>query len=169
MAEQPRLKDDGLDFPNLITRSIEELRIKTQVHDGTWRLGKAAWSVDQQAGQIVFRAPGGITATCPVQIIGTYNTADGTWLWGWDHPSVLPALQTHARRVREYGERHRIDKLTRQKLQCSEAEAWEFTALACKLGGGQGGYRGPAGQTLVFMTFGEVNLSKPEGTRGGPS
>jgi hypothetical protein len=64
--------------------------------------------------------------------------------------------------VREYGERHRIDKLTTQKLRCSEAEAWEFTALACKLGNGQGGYRGPVGQTLVFMTYGEVCLGKPK-------
>jgi hypothetical protein len=155
---QPNPAD--LDFPTLLAQSMAELRIKTEAHDGTWHLGEAAWSVDQEVGQIVFSAPGGITATCPVQIIGTYNTADGTWLWGWDHPSVDPALQEDARRVREYGERHGIAKLTTQKLRCSESDAWEFTALACKLGNGQGGYRGPAGPTLVFMTFGNVSLSK---------
>jgi hypothetical protein len=154
---QPNPAD--LDFPTLLAQSMAELRLKTEGHDGTWHLGEADWSVDQDMGQIVFTARG-ITATCPVQIIGTYNTTDGTWLWGWDHPSVEPALQEDARRVRKYGERNRIAKLTTQKLCCSEDNAWEFTAMACKLGNRQGGYRGPAGETLVFMTFGDVTLSK---------
>jgi Family of unknown function (DUF6882) len=162
MAKQSRPTGEGPDFPTLLAQSMEELRLKTAAHVGIWHLGEADWDVDQSAGQIVFTAPGGLTATCPVQIIGTYNTADGTWLWGWDHPSVEPALQEHARRVREYGERHRINKLTTQKLRCSEDEAWEFTALACKLGDAQGGYRGSMGPTLVFMTFGEVSLSKTQ-------
>jgi hypothetical protein len=160
MAEQSRSKRDDSDYQLLLARSMEELRIKTAAHDGVWHLGKADWNVHQDSGQIVFTVPAGMTATCPVQIIGTYNTADGTWLWGWEHPSVELALQEHARRVREYGQRHGIDKLTTQKLRCSEAEAWEFTALACKLSEAQGGYRGPIGTTLVFMTFGEVSLSQ---------
>jgi hypothetical protein len=53
-----------------------------------------------------------------------------------------------------------LHRLTTQKLECTEDEAWEFTALACKLGNAQGGYRGPMGPTLVFMTFGKVSLSK---------
>ena len=47
----------------------------------------------------------------------------------------------------------------------SEDEAWEFTALACQLCRAQGAYRGPAGTALVYMTFGEVTLSKPKGKR----
>jgi hypothetical protein len=151
---------DPGDYATLLGQSMVELRLKTAAHDGTWHLGQADWDVDQEVGQIVFTTPGGITATCPVQIVGTYNTTDGTWLWGWDHPSVEPPLQEHARRVREYGERHHIDKLTTQKVRCSEDEAWAFTALACKLGDAQGGYRGPMGPTLVFMTFGTVSLSQ---------
>jgi hypothetical protein len=148
------------DFQRLLTQSIEELRLKTAAHDGAWQLGKASWAADLDAGQIVFTSPSGVTATCPLQIIGTYNTEDGTWLWGWNHPSVPLPLQEHARRVRAYGEQHGITGLTAQKVQCSEAEAWEFTALACKLGHAQGAYRGPMGPTLVFLTFGEVSLSK---------
>ena len=57
------------------------------------------------------------------------------------------------------GEEHGIAALTTRKLECDEAEAWEFTALACKLCDAQGGYRGPAGSTLIFMTFDDVQLS----------
>jgi hypothetical protein len=46
------------------------------------------------------------------------------------------------------------------KLSCDEAECWTIAAMACKLGGAQGAYRGPAGPTLVFMTFDQVRLGK---------
>jgi transcription elongation factor Elf1 len=91
--------DAELDFDTLVERAVEELKLKTAAHDGIWQLSQADWDVDQDAGTVVFTAPNGIIATCAVQIIGTYNTEDGTWLWGWDHPSVDPALQDHARQV----------------------------------------------------------------------
>jgi hypothetical protein len=151
---------DILEYNILMERSLEELRLKTAAHDGMWRLGEADWSVDQDEGTIVFTNRDGITATCPVQIIGTYDTQSGTWLWGWEHPSVVPALQEHARQVRAYGEQLGIERLTTQEVVCDESEAWEFTALACKLCEAQGAYRGPADTAYVFMTFGTVNLSQ---------
>lgn len=148
-------------YRDTVERAVEELRLKTAAHDATWHLGEADWDVDLDAGEVYFTAPSGIVATCPVQIIGTYNTEDGTWLWGWDHPTVDEPLGDHARRVEAFGEKHGIDLLTTRKLECTEDDAWEFTALACHLAGAQGGYRGPMGPTLVYMTFGDVTLSKP--------
>ena len=75
------------------TEAWKSCGIKTAAHDGTWQLGKADWDIDQDAGTIVFTSPKGITATCPVQVIGTFNTEDDTWLWGWDHPSVDPGCK----------------------------------------------------------------------------
>jgi len=140
---------------------MEDLRIKSGAHDSLWQLGQAAWSIDQQTGTIVFKAPNGMVVSCAVQIVGTYNTADGTWLWGWDHPSVQPPLQAHARLVRAYGEQHGIAPLTTRKLACAENDAWELAALACRLGDAQGAYRAPAGTAMVFVTFTDVKLSKP--------
>src|SRR5262249_35377582 len=111
------------EYRQLLEQSMEELRLKTAAHDGTWRLSEADWSVDQDAGTIVFTRSDGITATCPVQIIGTYNTDDGTWLWGWDHPSVVPALGEHARQVRAYGQQQGSAQLTTRTLACEEDEA----------------------------------------------
>jgi hypothetical protein len=148
----------GDEFRALVEQSMEELRLKTAAHDAGWQLGTADWAVDQNTGLIVFTGEV-FTATAPLQIIGTYNTLDSTWLWGWDHPSVHTPLQEHARRVQEYGEEHGIEVLTTRKLACDEMEAWEFTALACHLNDAQGAYRGPAGTTMVFMTFGAVELT----------
>lgn len=155
--------EDVIDFDTLSERSMEELRLKTAGHDGIWQLSQANWEIDQDAGTIVFTSPTGVVATCSVQIIGTFNTVDSTWLWGWDHSAVDPTLQEHARICRDYGEKHGIRALTSHKLTSfSEEDGWQFTALACKLAGAQGGFRGPNGNTLVFVTFGEPTLSKPE-------
>jgi hypothetical protein len=141
---------------------MEELQLKTETHANAWGLGRTdRWDMNQQDGRLVFTSKK-LTATALAQIIGTYSTQTGTWLWAWGHPSVLQPLQEHARRVREYGELHDIPALTTRKLECSEEEAWEFTALACHLCGAQGAYRGPVGPARVFMTFGEVSLSKKD-------
>jgi hypothetical protein len=117
--------------------------------------------VDQDSETISFRFADGTVATAPIQIVGTYNPADGTFLWGWDHPSVAEPLRAHARLVREFGEKHGVATLTERMVRCSEEEAWEFTALAARLGGANGAYRANTGGPLVFMTFGEVRLQKP--------
>src|SRR5262245_43970905 len=90
------------DYSTLIEQSMEELRIKTTGHDGIWHLSEASWFVDQDKGTIVFTSPKGLTATASVQVIGTYNSEDGTWLWGWDNPSVDAALQTDAKKVKAF-------------------------------------------------------------------
>lgn len=114
----------------------------------------------KSGGQIKFTSPKGIVATAPAQIIGDYNSADGTWLWAWDNPSIDPKLAAHSKIVREYGEKNGIEELTSPKLSVNEKKCWEFAALACKLGKNQGVYRGPDGDTKVFITFGEVAMKK---------
>ncbi len=156
---------NNAEFRALLDRCMEELRLKTEAHAAGWGLGTTdRWGLNQEDGQLVFTSKK-LIATAPAQIIGTYSTETGTFLWAWDHPSVLAPLQEHARRVREYGEQHGITALTTRKLECEELEAWEFTALACHLCDAQGAYRGPAGPALVFMTFGEITLSQPKGER----
>ncbi|AVH64074.1 MULTISPECIES: DUF6882 domain-containing protein [Nostoc cyanobionts] len=154
--------DNKREFQTLIEQSMEELRLKTEAHNSAWRLGESSWDIDQDAGTVVFTRPDGIIARCSVQIIGTYNTIDSSWLWGWNHPSVVPALQLHAHKIRTYGEKHGIEYLTTQKIVCTENQAWEFTALACKLCEAEGAYRGSTGSTLVFITFNHVTLSQLE-------
>lgn len=145
----------------IFARAAEELRLKSELHQETWGLGTGtSWAADLEAGTISFVNDKGWTITAPVQVIGTLNTADGTWLWGWDHPSAPDPVAQHARLVRAFGEKHGLGALTTRKIEATQEDGWEFTALACHLAGAQGGYRGPAGKTMVFMTFGEIEISK---------
>jgi len=92
--------------------------------------------------------------------LGTYNSQDQTWLWAWANPSIDEKLKADALKVRKYGEEHHIDRLTKSKWKGTEDDAWAMAALAVKLCGEQGAYRGPAGTTYVFIAFGEVKLSR---------
>lgn len=147
------------EYQNLIAQSLDALGIKTAAHDRMWNLEQADWSIDQDRGVVEFLSADETTAVCPVQIIGTYNQNESTWLWGWEHPSVDAKLTQHAEFLRKFGEANSIEELTTRQLCISEEKCWEFAALACNLNEAQGAYRGPAGSTLIFMTFGEPTLS----------
>ena len=149
------------DFSTLQKMSIEELQLKTRGHVETWGLDKISrWDLSQDAGEIVFSFDDGTRAAAPAQIIGTYNGEDHTWLWAWANPSVDDKLKKDALKVRKYGQEHGIERLTKSKWVGTEEDAWAMTALAVKLCGEQGAYRGPAGETRVFIAFGGVTLSK---------
>lgn len=152
---------DSAEFQTLLDTSLRELQLKTATHQGTWRLGKSKrWDVDQSKGNLVFTFEDGIIVTCPAQIIGSFNSSANSWLWAWANPTIDDTLKRDSLRVRSYGEERKIGRLTEQKWEGSEDDAWKMTALACKLCGSEGAYRGPAGTTYIFMTFGKVELKK---------
>jgi hypothetical protein len=149
------------EFKALLDASMEELRLKTAAHQQGWGFGKASrWDLDQSLGNLVFTFADGITAVCPAQIIGSFDSKTGEWLWAWANPSIAEPLKRDSLKIKEYGKQNRIAKLTSDEWFCQEEDAWQMTALACKLCEAQGGYRGPAGTTFVFMTFGKVELSR---------
>jgi len=149
------------DFSTLQRVSMEELKLKTDAHRTAWGIDRPhRWDLSQDSGELVFSFPDGIKAVAPAQIIGTYNTDDHTWLWAWANSSIEDKLKADALKVRKYGEEHQLDRLTQRKWVGTEDDAWAMVALAVKLCGEQGAYRGPAGATHVFIAFGEVTLSK---------
>jgi Family of unknown function (DUF6882)/NTF2 fold immunity protein len=155
-----------------IEKAVAGLQVLTASHEGLWQISQASWSVDQDVGDIVFQSPNGFQVTAPVQIIGTYNTVDRTWLWSWANPSIEVALTKHAKVVEEYGKKHDFTVLTERKLKCTKKQCWELTALANMLNGSQGAYPGPDGTAYVLMTFGTVKVGnilgafEPPGTVG---
>jgi hypothetical protein len=148
------------DQRSFVDRAVAELQAKMAAVDAVAHISGARWDVDQDAGTITFTRNDGFQVSAPVQIIGTYNSKDGTWLWSWDNPSIEEPLRRASAAALTYGEEHDISCLTTQKISCAESDCWEFTALAAKLDEAQGAYRGPAGRTYIFMTFGNVQISK---------
>ncbi|AOM39788.1 DUF6882 domain-containing protein [Xenorhabdus hominickii] len=149
---------EQMSYDALIERSMNALQHKSQFHCDNWKLDEASWSVDQDEGTIIFHAPDNIVAMAPVQIVGTYDQNQGSWMWGWANSSIKKSLTKDALTVQAYGERYSNVLLTEHVSEMDENEAWQLAALACELNSQQGVYRGVAGSTLIFMTFGEVSL-----------
>lgn len=150
------------EFQKLLDASMKELQLKTEAHKA-WGLGTFdRWDIDQEVGDLIFSNSDGTKAVAPAQIIGSFSTNDNSWLWAWDNPSIVDDLKLHALKLKEYGEKHSIKKLTMRKWTGTEDDAWAMTAFAVKLCNAQGVYRGPAGPAYVFMTFGKVRISKPK-------
>lgn len=138
-----------------------EVALKTELFRRIFGSEHFDWNADLDAGTITFTSATKIVRA-PVQVIGTYNTLDHTFLWGWDHPSVSDPLAADARIAYQFGKIHEFPLFTERKVECTEEQAWGFTAVALYLAGAQGAYRGPAGTTLVFMTFGEITIERAQ-------
>jgi len=66
-------------------------------HADTWQYGKeTGWSADLRAGVIIFKFSGDQTGMADFQMIGMYDEADETFIWGWAHEVVPKALKVHA-------------------------------------------------------------------------
>lgn len=151
-----------MDVELFVAQSLEGLKAQTQAHSASWHLGEEEqWFVDQDRGLVRFTFSNGILAEAPIQIVGTFNPEDNTFLWGWDHPSVGETLRKHVVLAYEFGVEHQIPEYTSGKVSCTEESAWEFAAVAARLARANGAYRGNAGGPWVYMTFGEIKLTKP--------
>lgn len=146
-------------YARLATVSLTALQARRLAQDSLLQLDRASWSVDRNEGTITFTRPAGVVASAPVQIIGSLDTVEGTWRWGWDHPSVAPPLDQHARRVRAWGEHHDVAELTTALIDADDDLAWRFAAIACELNAAQGAWRCDTGRTAVLVTFGTVTLA----------
>ena len=148
------------EFKAFIEGSMEGLRLQTEAHQGTWHLGKSErWDFSQDTAELIFTFPDMIVRA-PAQIIGSFDSREGSWMWAWANSSIANSLTRDSVRVREYGEQHHIRRLTTPSWPGEEMDGWHMAALANRLSESNGVYRGPAGMTFVFFTFGQVQLSK---------
>jgi len=152
-------KKKTIDVEAFIADSYKSLQLVTEEHRKTWHLGQEkAWAVDEHSGKISFSFADGAVVSAPAQVIGTYDVHEKTFTWGWQHPNVVPKLQQHAHRVREFGTQFGAEQLTTQQIPCTERRAWEYTALAMLLVEAVGAYcLQTQPDTFVYMTFGAVD------------
>ena len=131
-----------------------------------WGLGSARrWELDQANGLIRWYFPDR-TATAPAQIIGTWLPASSSWLWAWANNSIPPELTSDSRAVRDWAEEHGYAALTRPRIEVDREKAARMAALAVRVTGATGFYRGLGesdADPVPIITFGPVTVTTVDG------
>jgi len=142
-----------------LSAALTWLQRQSAEHSANWGLGgEASWNLDMNEGWLRWTFADGRVVQAAVQVVGTYNTKNNSFMWGWDHPSVHEPLRRAAQRVRLLGQELSVPRWTTRTVYCTEDEAWQFTALAAQQDGAAGAYRGNANGTWVYMSFDELSI-----------
>jgi len=160
-----------LNYPAFKQGSIDGMRIQQGSYNRVFDLEEnfERWSVDQTKGMLVWHMKDGGSVSAPLQIVGTYNPHDKTFLWAWTNPSVQKGLIKHALTAKAFGAKHGIKELTDAKLVGYSVEKAEaLGAVVNRICNGAGVYVGnTGGGPFVIMTHGGMQGGLRGKTEGG--
>jgi hypothetical protein len=113
-----------------------------------------AW--DAWRGELVFSSCGVPRVVARIQVVGTLAAKSKVWTWAWAKPDLLPPVRQAVLRVRQFGEERGILALIQSKWSANEAEAWQMTAITCRLIDAQGAFMSPGPEGATFMVFTDI-------------
>jgi hypothetical protein len=113
--------------------------------------GQYAWH--PWRGELVFSSGGVPKIVARIQVAGSLSTRNQSWTWAWAKSDLLPPVQQAALQVRRFGEERAVLSLIQPRWAAKEADAWQMTAIACKLIGAQGAFKCPAQDGATFLVL----------------
>ncbi|MFE5033441.1 DUF6882 domain-containing protein [Streptomyces sp. NPDC056683] len=155
---------EGADLSVLLLQGEDMIEQVGRAHM-SWGLGSAdRWDLDQTTGIITWTFPDK-TATASAQILGSFAPGAGSWLWAWANQSLLPHMSRDSRSFCDWAEANGHPGLAQPKIDADEQTASTLAALAFRVTGATGYYRGPGGNSsYVIITFGPVTLTSADGS-----
>ena len=139
-------------YDSVIKVSRMELMQLIKSSKEKWKLGTySKFDFDQDEGKLVFYGNGKPRVICEIQVIGSYSTKSGTWLWAWDNPSLNDSLKADSLTVRDFGLKNGVEGLATPTWSGTENDCWDMTAIAAHVVSAEGAYRAPMGDVMVFM------------------
>jgi hypothetical protein len=152
------------DLSTLLTQGEDMIGQLAEAHL-PWGFGSADdWQLDQGTGLITWSFPDR-TATAPAQIIGTHHPDTGTWLWAWANNSIAPGMTRDSRMVRDWAEASGHRELTLPRIEADRQRTAAMAAIAVRVTGATGYYRGTGGDVVPVITFGPVTVTTVDGRR----
>ena len=150
------------DFPKFLDRCLDDFTKRQKEYAEKWGIDDCErWDVDQKKGIITFTntRKGYKKLVGKVQIIGSFNSTDKTWMWAWANNTVEEGLKQDALKLKEYGDKNKLKRFTEKGWEGEMDDGWKMTALAVKLLGAEGAYRGPCGKLYVFMVIRDLKVA----------
>ena len=120
--------------------------------------------LNESTGQLVFSdssATPRVLAT--VQIVGSVDVENRTWLWAWANPDVDAHLCADIHEVRMLGDAQRIEQLTTPFWDGDAVDGWEMTSISAYVLQAEGAYRAASSRGFVYMVMRSVERL-PSGT-----
>ena len=117
---------------------VEEVSIRNPMADPT------GFDLDLETGELELRFDGADPVKVVAQVVGTFSH-EGSFMWGWGHPSVPQPLQQAAWAAQRYGERQEIDDLLSRGGDATQKQVDDFTAIAAYLAHADGVFIGDHG------------------------
>ncbi len=113
-------------------------------------IGNQPWHMNAEGAHVIF----GSNLVCPIQVIGTYIPDSQAWLYAWANPaSNFPkAVLSHARQLKEYGERHNNDFLRYHGFQATENDVHKLGLIASGMFKAMGYFIANRGDTALLLT-----------------
>ncbi len=110
---------------------------------------------DQWRGELIFSSGGTPKVVAKFQIVGTLS-AKGLWHWAWANPGFIDSVRQSVLKMKQFGEEQGITRLFTPKWGARESDAWEMTAMTCRLADAKGAYKIPGEERSTFMIFTDI-------------
>jgi len=114
------------------------------------------WFYDSKTGFLTFSNEGVDKIKIKYETVGTLSKSSDTWLWSWANDSISDTVKEEIEKVKEYGEEHAFEPLTKRKWNAVMEHGWEMTIISAFLLKSKGAYRVPTEGVYSFMVFKEI-------------
>ena len=148
------------DVDEFIEECIDNLETVNDSISENYGIGNyERWDFDQETAEIIFSENGDKKIVAKVSFIGSYSANSESWMWGWSNVSLLPHLTKEINKVREFGEKNKIEMLTDQSWSATEEAGWAMAAIALHVIGGEGVYRGVSNKNENFFLLHTITVA----------
>jgi uncharacterized protein DUF6882 len=149
-----------MELETLLVQGRELIEQTSRAHSERWGLGAARqWVLDQNDGRITWSFEDHV-ASAPAQILGSWNSKVGSFVWSWDNETIKAPLCTTAEEVRAFGLENDVVALCSSPLRIDESQVRDLVALAFRLGGCTGLYHPFDGRLASYIAFGDVTIEE---------
>lgn len=152
-----------MDIETLLLQGRELIEQTSCAHSERWGLGAARrWVLGQDVGRVTWSFEDHV-ASAPAQLLGSWNSKVGTFVWSWDNETIQAPLCATAQAVREVGAENGVSALATSPLKLEEGQVLDLVALAFRVGGCTGLFHPYDGQLATYIAFGPVTVEESDG------
>ncbi|MBK9154493.1 MAG: hypothetical protein IPM25_09815 [Chloracidobacterium sp.] len=148
---------DDREYEKFLIKASEGFGARAEKLNKEFLLGGfGRWDYLQEDGKLRFSTGGVDVVLATAQIVGSYSTYSGTWMWSWANNSVDQKVKKDIGKVREFGSKNKFSELFEPKFACDEAYAWTLTKAAGEVLNARGAYRGKIPDGWVYFLITDI-------------